>query len=83
AILGWPNAQLTICDITFSRFIDLGEPSSVRASLRQRSAASARLLMRLAQAGHTAAHGGVTITNLTCEEATPKVPSYSLESHST
>ena len=81
AILGWPNAQLTICDITFSRFIDLGEPSSVRASLRQQSATCAGLLTRLVQAGHTAAHGGVTISNLTRDVATPKVSSCSLEGH--
>jgi 2-oxo-3-(phosphooxy)propyl 3-oxoalkanoate synthase len=64
AALGWPNAQLTACDITFLRFIDLGAPSSVRATVRQRSTASASLMMLLAQAGDTAAQGSVTITTL-------------------
>lgn len=64
AVLGWPSAQLTTCDIRFSRFIELGEPSSVRATVRQRSAACASLLMVLAQGGHTAAQGSVTITNI-------------------
>ncbi|MDQ2881454.1 MAG: hypothetical protein M3Y48_09515 [Actinomycetota bacterium] len=70
AVLGWPDAQLTTCDITFSRFIELGEPSSVRAAVQQRSAASASVLMVLAQAGHTAAQGTVTITNLKCGSTT-------------
>ncbi|MGH3964679.1 MAG: ScbA/BarX family gamma-butyrolactone biosynthesis protein [Pseudonocardiaceae bacterium] len=75
AILGWPNAQLTTCDITFSRFIELGEPSSVRATVRQRSAASASVLMVLAQAGHAAAQGTVTITNISRDSTTLNVPS--------
>lgn len=64
AALGWPNGQLTTCDITFSRFVELGEPSSVRAKVRQRSATSASMLMVLAQAGHAVAQGTVTITNV-------------------
>lgn len=73
AALGWPNAQLTTCDITFSRFIELDEPSSVRAEVRQRSATSASMLMMLAQAGHVAAQGTVTITNINCDGRTPDV----------
>lgn len=62
--LGWPNAQLTSCDITFSRFIELGEPSMVRPTVRQRSTASASVLMVLIQDVHAAAQGTVTATNL-------------------
>jgi hypothetical protein len=62
--LGWPDAHLTTCNIAFSRFIELGEPSSVRATVRQRSAASASVLMVLTQAGHAAAQGTVTITKI-------------------
>jgi 2-oxo-3-(phosphooxy)propyl 3-oxoalkanoate synthase len=72
--LGWPAAQLTTCDIGFSRFIELGEPSSVRATVRQRSAVSASVLMVLAQAGHAAAQGTVTITNISCNATAPDVP---------
>lgn len=77
AALGWPDAQLTTCDITFSRFIELGEPSSVRATVRQRSAGCASVLMVLAQAGHAAAQGTVTITNVRRDGTTPDVPSCS------
>ena len=72
--LGWPDAQLTTCDIAFSRFIELGEPSSVRATVGRRSAASASVMMVLAQAGHAAARGTVTVANISCATA-PDVPS--------
>jgi hypothetical protein len=62
AILGWPQAALTTCDITFSRFIDLDVPSSVRATVRQHTATSAGLRLELTQAGHTAAQGSGTLT---------------------
>jgi hypothetical protein len=81
ALLGWPNAQLATCDVTFSRFIELGEPSSVRASVWQRSAASANVLMVLAQAGHAAAHGTVTITNISGDGTTPAATFCSFASH--
>lgn len=81
AVLGWPDAQPTTCDITFSRFIELDEPSCVRATVQQRSAASARVLMVLAQTGHTAAQGTVTITNLSCGNPTLDAPPCSTGNH--
>ena len=64
AVLGWPDAQPTTCDITFSRFIELGEPSSVRATVQQRSAAISSATMVLAKVGHTAAQGTGAIAHL-------------------
>ncbi len=76
AILGWPHAQLTTCDITFSRFVDLDEPSSIRAEVQQRATASACIAMLFSQAGHAAAQGNVTITSLRRDDTKPNVPSH-------
>lgn len=70
ALLGWPTAQLTTCDVTFCRFIELGEPSAIRATAQQRSPARADVVMTLVQAGHTAAQGTVTITDTTDDGTT-------------
>jgi hypothetical protein len=70
-ILGWPQAALTTCDITFSRFIDLDAPSLVRVSVREHTATRTGLWLGLTQAGHTAAQGSGTLTNPPRETTTP------------
>jgi 2-oxo-3-(phosphooxy)propyl 3-oxoalkanoate synthase len=71
AILGWPQAALTTCDISFSRFIDLDVPSLVRVSVRQQAATCAALLLGLTQAGYTAAQGSGTLTTALRETTMP------------
>jgi hypothetical protein len=75
AALGWPNAQLTACDITFSRFVDINDTPSIGVTVRQRSAGSASALMTITQAsGTTAAQGKVTITNVSHDHPDPGCP---------
>lgn len=72
AALGWPDAQLTACDVTFSRLIELTQHSSLSATMQQRSADTARALMTITQAGCVAAHGTVAITSVSAAGPPPQ-----------
>jgi hypothetical protein len=71
ALLGWPKAQPTACDVTLSQFIEPDVPSVVHAEVRQRSEATATVLMALVQAENTAAQGTVMMNNIADDGMSP------------
>ena len=58
-LCAWPEAHIADCDVTFSRFVELDAPSSVRATLLRLGPEAATLDMEVRQQGATVAAGTV------------------------
>lgn len=58
-VCGWPDAHLARCDTTFSRFVELTTPSTVKAILLGADEASATLDLRIVQHDVEAATGTI------------------------
>ncbi|HEY3608092.1 MAG TPA: ScbA/BarX family gamma-butyrolactone biosynthesis protein [Pseudonocardiaceae bacterium] len=62
ALLGWPDAQLTGCDITFTRYLELDRPSIVTVTTApQATSTDAALTVTVTQDGQTAVSGIIEI----------------------
>jgi len=61
ALLGLPGAQLTGCDVGFTRYLEFDPTPVVLARVRRRAASGASLAVRVVQDGRTAVSGTVEV----------------------